>query len=428
MKHALLLLCDFKIEDLNRWITFVTNYNFFIYVHLDVSLKRQRERILYSEHVLGVYSMFDVHSGKTGKLDAILYLLSIVSAHDSYDYIHILDAKDFPLKGLEELDQFCCTCSGPEFMEIRPLSKLNYPLYYEGKYQMSITGKYVDFLINSCNLDCSLYSQIAHFPYPETIFLPTFIMKSSYSSKVGNVALLFEENDGKDWWKIATSSAFFLCGVNDVDADTLWQQIQYYLLVKPSLLISPSGCWQTSGFYGHYYDTGLGNALLDIFRLLNIDSIGDFGCGPGWYTALLYRNGYAADGYDGNPYVEEMSALFFENGFYCQCVDLSEEVKTEEPFDVVLSLEVGEHIPADREDVFFLNLIRNARKYIALSWAVEGQYGDGHVNCRSNYYIISRMKKHGFYENTIVSQYLRSHATYGWFKNTIMFFEKQNIV
>ena len=137
---------------------------------------------------------------------------------------------------------------------------------------------------------------------------------------------------------------------------------------------------------------------------------------------------YAADGYDGNPYVEEMSALFFEDGSYCQCVDLSEEVKTEEPFDAVLSLEVGEHIPADREDVFFLNLIRNARKYIALSWAVEGQCGNGHVNCRSNYYIISRMEKHGFYENRIVSQYLRSHATYWWFKNTIMFFEKQNMV
>ena len=30
MKHALLLLCDLKIEDLNRWITFVTGHNFFI--------------------------------------------------------------------------------------------------------------------------------------------------------------------------------------------------------------------------------------------------------------------------------------------------------------------------------------------------------------------------------------------------------------
>lgn len=37
-------------------------------------------------------------------------------------------------------------------------------------------------------------------------------MRSSYSSKVGNITLLFEENDGKDWWKIATSSAFFYVG------------------------------------------------------------------------------------------------------------------------------------------------------------------------------------------------------------------------
>lgn len=93
-------------------------------------------------------------------------------------------------------------------------------------------------------------------------------MRSSYSSKVGNITLLFEENDGKDWWKIATSSAFFLCGVNDVNTDTLWQQIQYYLLVKPSLPISPSGCWQTSGFYGHHYDAGLEMLCLIFFDYL----------------------------------------------------------------------------------------------------------------------------------------------------------------
>ena len=52
MKHALLLLCDLKIEDLNRWITFVTGHNFFIYIHLDISLKRQKNKILHSEQVL----------------------------------------------------------------------------------------------------------------------------------------------------------------------------------------------------------------------------------------------------------------------------------------------------------------------------------------------------------------------------------------
>lgn len=44
MKHALLLLCDLKIEDLNRWITFVTGHNFFIYIHLDISLKDRKIR------------------------------------------------------------------------------------------------------------------------------------------------------------------------------------------------------------------------------------------------------------------------------------------------------------------------------------------------------------------------------------------------
>lgn len=66
----------------------------------------------------------------------------------------------------------------------------------------------------------------------------------------------------------------------------------------------------------------------------------------------------------------------------------------------------------------------NAGKYIILSWAIEGQPGDGHINCRSNKYIISKMDQLGFKLDTPASQYLRSCAGLWWFKNTLMFFEK----
>lgn len=137
----------FKNRRLKSLDHFVTGHNFFIYIHLDISLKRQKNKILHSEQVLGVYSMFNVHSRKTGRLDAILYLLNMASTHNSYDYIHILDAKDFPLKGLEELNQFCCTCSEREFMEVRPLSKLNYPLYYEENIRCQLLGNMLIFLL-----------------------------------------------------------------------------------------------------------------------------------------------------------------------------------------------------------------------------------------------------------------------------------------
>ena len=157
---------------------------------------------------------------------------------------------------------------------------------------------------------------------------------------------------------------------------------------------------------------------------MNVKTIADLGCGPGWYVALFRRNGYDANGYDGNPNVEEMSAPLFGNGFYCQCVDLTDELEAEEPFDLIFSLEVGEHIPAQWEDIYLTNLTRNAVRYVLLSWAIEGQTGDGHVNCRPNSYIINKMKEQGFAVNTPVSNYLRKYADSWWLKHTIMLFER----
>ena len=77
------------------------------------------------------------------------------------------------------------------------------------------------------------------------------------------------------------------------------------------------------------------------------------------------------------------------------------------------------------ESIYIENLTRNARSYILMSWAVEGQPGDGHVNGRSNEYVINQMKSRGYTINWPVSRYLRKSASLWWFKNTIMLFERR---
>lgn len=91
---------------------------------------------------------------------------------------------------------------------------------------------------------------------------------------------------------------------------------------------------------------------------------------------------------------------------------------------MVFSLEVGEHIPNKWEDTYLDNLARNSAKYIIMSWAIDGQKGDGHVNCHPNHYIIGKMFERGFFFSTPVSRYLRSCASLFWLKHTIMVFEK----
>lgn len=206
----------------------------------------------------------------------------------------------------------------------------------------------------------------------------------------------------------------------------LINDIKKYIINDAPLSIGATGTWGNTYFRGHVFDSGLADAIYDLIKNTSIRSIGDFGCGPGWYVAYLRRRGFDIEGYDGNPNVEELSSKFFGDGFYCQHVDLTEEVAASEPFDMVISLEVGEHIPVKYEEIFIQNMVRNSSKYILLSWAIENQPGDGHVNCRSNDYIISKLSTYGFIHIEPISEYLRARSNQWWFQNTLMFFQSKS--
>ena len=91
----------------------------------------------------------------------------------------------------------------------------------------------------------------------------------------------------------------------------------------------------------------------------------------------------------------------------------------------MLSLEVGEHIPAEFEDQFIDNITKHVKKTLIISWAIEGQGGSGHVNCRNNDYIIGQVTERGFKYNEKASNELRKAATNAfWFSYTLLVFDK----
>lgn len=167
----------------------------------------------------------------------------------------------------------------------------------------------------------------------------------------------------------------------------------------------------------HIVDWKLSEAIIKYFK--DVKNVVDIGCGNGAYTKNFISHGIDCTGYDGNPYTPQIT------GGLCSVKDFSEPVYIGE-FDLVLSLEVGEHIPKKYETNFIENLVRASKKHICLSWAVEGQGGGGHFNCRNNDYIIKRMEKKGFLYDQKASMHLRenSSADIPWFKNTIMVFYK----
>jgi SAM-dependent methyltransferase len=136
-------------------------------------------------------------------------------------------------------------------------------------------------------------------------------------------------------------------------------------------------------------------------------SLVDIGAGVGQMKVALDRMGADVDytGFDGGSNIMELEgthAPVVNDPHHIiphLCwVDASKPFNLGRTFDVVLSKEVGEHIPPEGEQAFMDNLVRLARPdggIIVLTWSPPGRGGFGHVNCREKSYIIKEMEKRG---------------------------------
>jgi len=172
---------------------------------------------------------------------------------------------------------------------------------------------------------------------------------------------------------------------------------------------------QEDASVGHIHSENLCNKLSEI--LDKNEPIIDIGCGRGDYVKSLNAKGFNVKGIDGikldchddNIYIFDLTKPFIIDN---KCT--------------VMSLEVGEHIPKQYENIFIDNLINNCNGKLILSWAIEGQAGIGHINCKNNDYIINCLKDRRFIFNQEITDNLRNvvEDNCDYFRNTLMFFEK----
>jgi hypothetical protein len=219
------------------------------------------------------------------------------------------------------------------------------------------------------------------------------------------------------------------------------QRVTQYTMMgedTPMPVVNSQGIWEgTEAADHHYFDGPLARALSNFFAG---QSVIDLGCGTGEYVRTFQKAelGITAHGLDGNP----TTPILSEGA--CRVGDLSKRLQQkqnpptgqgqttkatevmchEEWFahDWSMSLEVAEHLPREYEDSFLCNLCRLGRKGVVMSWAVEGQEGIGHINCRNNDYVEGRMASLGYqldYDKTVK---LRTVASLPWFKFTVMVF------
>ena len=181
--------------------------------------------------------------------------------------------------------------------------------------------------------------------------------------------------------------------------------------------ISDRGYWVGVDRSEHQFDDYLANSILHMIIKHQYIDVLDIGCGDGSYTRVLNTNGVSCKGYDGNPNTPELSSHL------CEVIDFSEPVSLY-PVDLVICLEVGEHIPKDYESVFVDNLNNLTKKKLILSWAVPNQGGFGHVNCKHNADVLIILEKLSFSFNRYDTEFLRRRSTKSWFKNTLLVFNR----
>jgi 2-polyprenyl-3-methyl-5-hydroxy-6-metoxy-1,4-benzoquinol methylase len=121
-------------------------------------------------------------------------------------------------------------------------------------------------------------------------------------------------------------------------------------------------------------------------------------------------------GFDGTPNIKQITSGLVN------VMDLAEDVYLDQQYDWVMSLEVGEHVPATKEVTFVHNIVRHAKKGIVLSWAVKGQPGNNHVNNLDNSEVRLKMFRLGFEPDFKAEQIIREAAILPWFRDTLMVF------
>ena len=178
-----------------------------------------------------------------------------------------------------------------------------------------------------------------------------------------------------------------------------------------------SGAWRLqSANYTYFMDRGLVSALAKQFAG---GSVVEFGAGKGCYAAALRRAGLpSVRAFDGAPGVAEMT-----HG-QVQTADLTAELRLGAA-EWVLCLEVAEHIPRAFEERLLANWDRHNRRGIVMSWS-DNAGGNGHVNIRSNEWVLTRMAAMGYEHDKQAQETLRRSVTdIHWFRTTLMVFTKK---
>jgi SAM-dependent methyltransferase len=155
-------------------------------------------------------------------------------------------------------------------------------------------------------------------------------------------------------------------------------------------------------------------------------SLADVGCGTGAFAAEFARRGLRVGACE---YAARGRRWARRAGIDAIPFDVSREQPSipGAPFDIAMSLEVGEHIPPPLADTF-VDFVASTGRDVVLTAAHPGQGGQGHVNEQPQSYWIQKFEQRGLRHDAAASARiaasLRGSDASDWLFQNMMIFRR----
>lgn len=163
--------------------------------------------------------------------------------------------------------------------------------------------------------------------------------------------------------------------------------------------------------------------LPHVFDLVNPVSVIDIGCGTGSWLAVAKKLGVQkVRGVDGIYVDDSLFEIAFEE--FTQH-DLTLPLDLGQKYDLAISLEVAEHLPANSANTF-VDTLTSHSNLILFSAAIPGQGGQHHYNEQWPSYWQEKFSKKNYYAFDILRDKLwNSDKIDWWYKQNIILFAKK---
>lgn len=450
--------------------------------------KNELETLRSKRNVKCVKKKYKTNWGGFNILRAELFLMEIAVKTGLYEYYHLISGQDYPTKSLPEFKKVFKKFEGTEFIEYNSLPKMdwdngtlerfdyfrlydyfdyrkpngrkinnwfiefqkkrnlirkspsNFITLFGGSAWFSLTSDAIHYILNYTQNTPRLYNRLKYTFAPEETYIPTVLVNSPLKNNIGNsnlryISWTFRNNsipaflDEVDFYKILETNTLFARKISDEISCNLISKLDNRIYnfeenIQEFQISSNNGIWTNNQFGKYHFDEELCEAFCLFFELMEVISVIDLGCGPGWYVNEFMKAGFDAVGIDGNPYTEILSSFTFQTDNKCSCYDLTNKKQLNVKYELALCLNVIEFIPADLEQVFLSNIVQYCNKYIIISWAEKLESNNLEYNYKNSNYVISKFRELGFVENIPVKNYFRHITKQSYIKSSLYVFQR----